>query len=208
MDNPKLMKLHYLFDKGKLKKLEKKSNKMGYELVSLNRGVAHFRKDGNNFITVKGTNVLDIPDLISDFKLGVGISNKDLQFRNRRNEIKRIYKNYDGDNTLIGHSLGGSIITNAMVKSASIRNNTKDAHAYNTGYTSMFHNELKEGLTPTERKSIKSKLNQYSAKGDIISNHLRNESIGNVVKVKTPKSNTLLQNHSLDNFIENNMDDI
>ena len=200
----KLTQLHYLVDKYDSKKAEKKitkkANKMGYELQSLNRGVAHFTKNGDNYISVKGTNIFNPTDLISDYRLGLGFSNSDLQFRQRRNEIKKIYKNSTGDNYLVGHSLGGSIITNAMTKSKSIRDNTTQAVSYNTGYTKLFHNELKKDLSKTDRKEIKEKLKHYSASGDIISNHLRTESIGDTIKIKTDKSNNLLQNHSLDNF--------
>ena len=122
-DLAKLTQLHYLVDKhGKKKattKINKKLTGSGYEVTKLKRGVASFKhEDGHNVISVKGTDVKQKKDLTSDIKLGLGISNSDKQFKHRRNEIKDVIKESEGDNYLTSHSLGSSIALSAMVKSS------------------------------------------------------------------------------------------
>jgi len=200
----KLSQIHYNIDSKKAKKrISKKADKLGYDVVSFNRGVVHYknRDDGFNVINIKGTDITNFKDLVSDAKLGLGLSSGDKQFKQRRNEIKRIYRDTQGqDNYLTGHSLGGSIGLSSMVKSKSIRDNTKQAYLYNTGYTKLFHDELNKGLSKNDKKELKDKVLHLHTKGDVVSNHLTNERIGDLKVVKASKGSTLLQKHSLTNF--------
>ncbi len=200
----KLSQIHYNIDSKKAKKkITKKADKLGYDVVSFNRGVVHYknRDEQFNVINIKGTDITNFKDLVSDAKLGLGLSSKDKQFKDRRNEIKRIYRETEGqDNYLTGHSLGGSIGLSSMVKSKSIRDNTKKAYLYNTGYTKLFHDELLTGLKKEDKKDLKSKITHYHTKGDVVSNHLTNERIGDLKVVKPSKGSDLLQKHSLSNF--------
>ena len=149
---PKLNKLHYLIDKSKTKeqavnKIKKQLAGTDNELVKLQRGVAHYRnsKTGQNTIAIKGTDKTNIKDLISDVKLGLGLSSSDKQFKKRKNDIKRILKeNPDDEFTLTAHSLGASIGLSAM-KNKGIRDRITNAELYNTGYTPAFHKEIKQG---------------------------------------------------------------
>lgn len=203
----KLTQNHYAVDgkKGK-KKITKKADALGYDVVSVNRGVVHYknREDGSNVISVKGTDVSNMKDLVSDAKLGLGLSSSDKQFKQRRNEIKKIYRNSEGDNYLSAHSLGSSIALSSIVKSKSIRDNTKKAYLYNTGYTGLFHDELSRGLSKTDKKEIKSKVIHYHTKGDIVSTALIDKSLGEVQVVKADKGSTILDKHSLTNFTGEN----
>lgn len=199
----KLSQIHYNVDSKKAKKrITKKADKLGYDVVSFNRGVVHYknRDEGFNVVNVKGTDITNMKDLISDAKLGLGLSSGDKQFKDRRNEIKRIYREAEGDNYLTGHSLGGSIGLSSMVKSKSIRDNTKKAYLYNTGYTKLFHDELNKGLSKQDKKDLKDKITHYHTKGDVVSTHLNNERIGDLKVVKASKGSDLLQKHSLTNF--------
>ncbi len=199
----KLSQIHYNVDSKKAKKkITKKADKLGYDVVSFNRGIVHYknRDEGFNVVNVKGTDITNFKDLISDAKLGLGLSSKDKQFKDRRNEIKRIYREAEGDNYLVGHSLGSSIGLSSMVKSKSIRDNTKKAYLYNTGYTGLFHDELNKGLSKNDKKDLKDKITHYHTKGDVVSNHLTNERIGDLNVVKPSKDATLLEKHSLSNF--------
>ncbi len=206
-DLAKLTQLHYLVDKHGKKKATKKINKKlegsGYEVSKLKRGVANFKhNDGHNVISVKGTNVKEKKDLISDIKLGLGISKNDKQFKQRRNDIKNIIKTNDGDNYLTGHSLGGSIATSAMVKSKSIRDNVKKADVFNTGYTKSFHDEMTSDLKKSDKKELKEKLTHHRTRGDLISNALAKNSIGEVKTYKQESKTNPLANHSLESIIE------
>jgi len=200
----KLSQIHYNVDSKKSKKrITKKADKLGYDVVSFNRGVIHYknRDEQFNVINIKGTDITNFKDLISDAKLGLGLSSGDKQFKQRRNEIKRIYRDTQGqDNYLTGHSLGGSIGLSSMVKSKSIRDNTKKAYLYNTGYTKLFHDELSTGLSKNDKKELKNKVLHLHTKGDVVSTALTDKSIGEVKVVKPQKDATLLQKHSLSNF--------
>ena len=173
---------------------------MGYDIGSQKRGVAHFKNkaDGHNIVTVKGTDPSNTKDLLSDIHLAFGAANKDKQFKHRTKEIKKIYTGIGDkeDKYLTGHSLGGSVVAHAMAKSKSIRDNTKSAHAYNTGMTMAFNKELQKDLKKEDKKELKAKLTHYHVKNDPISAAL---TIGTQVgKVKTTKQ-TSASSHSLDN---------
>ena len=201
----RLNKLHYKMADGTAKdkaKAIKKADKIGYEVVSQKRGIAHFAAKDNNdkhhVVTVKGTNPSFKRDLMSDIHLAIGKSSSDKQFKRRSNEIKKIYSGIDNneDKHLTGHSLGGSIVAHAMTKSKSIRDNTKSAQTFNAGYTTLFHNELSKDLKKEDKKELKSKLIHHHNKGDPISAALTMSAVG---KVKTTKG-TAASPHSLDNF--------
>lgn len=206
-DLAKLTQMHYLVDKhGKKKattKINKKLEGTGYEVTKLKRGVASFKhEDGHNVISVKGTDVKQKKDLMSDIKLGLGVSNKDKQFKHRRNDIKNIVKESEGDNYLTGHSLGSSIALSAMVKSKSIRDNVNQAHLFNTGYTKAFHDELSTGLKKTDKKELKEKVIHHRTHGDVLSNALKDNHIGEVKTYKQVSKIDPLSNHSLSSIIE------
>ena len=201
----KLNKLHYKMSDGTKKDKEKaikKADKLGYEVASHKRGVAHFKSkdesNRHNIVTVKGTNPSFGKDLMSDIHLAIGKSSTDKQFKKRTNEIKKIYSGIDEkeDKHLTGHSLGSSIALHAMSKSKSIRDNTKSAHLYNTGMTQSFNKELQKDLKKEDKKELKSKVTQYHVKNDPISAAL---TIGTQIgKVKTTKQ-TAASPHGLDN---------
>ena len=188
-------------DKKAQKKAAKKIGKLGYEIASTSRGVTHLKKSGDDahdLVVLKGTDVKNKKDLLSDFKLAIGKSGTDSQFKHRQRKVKNIYKEI-GDDTpkhLTGHSLAASQITSMMAKSKSIRDNTASATAFNTGYTKAFDNEVKKGLTAQDKQDIKSKLTHYHQKGDVISMALTDTALG---KVKTQKKASSSP-HSLTNF--------
>jgi len=197
----KLTQIHYNVDKNP-KKVYKKAKKLGYTVEKLTRGVAHFSKNGNHVVSVKGTNFLNADDVASDAAIATGTTNSDKQFKNRRKTIKKIYKSIPKEDsvTLASHSLGGSIVTSAMAKSKSIRDRTTEAHTFNPGYTKAFHKEITTNLDKKVRKELQSKLNQHTIRGDIVSDGLKHGSVGTVVKHQSVKNATLLERHSLDAF--------
>jgi len=201
----KLNKLHYKLSDGSKKDKEKaikKADKLGYEVASHKRGVAHFSaldaNDKHHVVTVKGTNPSFGKDIMSDIHLAIGKSSTDKQFKKRTNEIKKIYSGIDEKEAkhLTGHSLGSSIALHAMAKSKSIRDNTKSATLFNTGMTPAFNKELQKDLKKEDKKELKQKVVQHHVKNDPISAAL---TIGTQVgKVKTTKQ-TSASPHSLDN---------
>ena len=173
-----------------------------YELQSLNRGVAHYKRisDGSHHVSIKGTDPSMFKDLVSDFKLGVGLGGTDKQFKRRTNQVKEIYRNNpEGDKYLVGHSLGGSIGLHAMTKSKGIRSSTKQADFYNTGYSPAFHNELRSGLSKDDKKELKSKVTHHTILGDVVSSSLLQKAIGKIKPYKI-KSGNPLDKHSISSF--------
>jgi len=202
----KLNSLNYTLADGNKKdkkKAAKKITKLGYEVASTSRGVSHFKStkedDKHNVVVVKGTNPLNKRDLISDFKLAIGKSGTDSQFKNRQKKVKAIYKSIDADEErhISGHSLGASQVTRMLAKSKSIRDNTTSATNFNTGMTPAFNAEISKGLTSQDKKEIKSKLTHHHQKADPISASL---TIGTQLgKVKT-QTKASASPHSLTNF--------
>ena len=185
-----MSQLHYLVDKFDIDKATHKINnklrKKGlsdYEVKYANRGILQYKntKDNSNVYSVKGTNPLNMKDLISDFKLGIADNT--------------------GANYLIGHSLGGSITTNAVVRSKSLRDNTSKVINFNTGYTPFFHKELSKNLTKTDIKELNKKIVHNHTFADLISESLNLGSIGKVATKLLPTENPLSL-HSLVSYIE------
>jgi hypothetical protein len=173
-----------------------------YELQNLNRGVAHYKRisDGSHHVSIKGTDPNMFKDLVSDFKLGVGLGGTDKQFKRRTNQVKEIYRNNpEGDKYIVGHSLGGSIGTHMMTKSKGIRAATKQADFFNTGYTPAFHNELRSGLSKDDKKELKSKVTHHHILGDVVSSSLLQKAIGKIKPYKI-KSGDLLKKHAVSSF--------
>jgi hypothetical protein len=173
-----------------------------YQLENLNRGVAHYKRisDGSHHVSIKGTDPNMFKDLVSDFKLGVGLGGTDKQFKRRTNQVKEIYRNNpEGDKYIVGHSLGGSIGTHMMAKSKGIRAATKQADFFNTGYTPSFHNELRSGLSKDDKKEIKSKVTHHHILGDVVSSSLLQKAIGKVKPYKI-KSGDPLKKHAVSSF--------
>ena len=205
----KLSQLHYLVDKhGKkkgAKKIEKKLEGTGYELEKLKRGVAVYRnkESGESVLGVKGTDVKNRRDILSDIRLGLGLSKHDKQFKSRTKQIKEHMKNEKPNSTiLIGHSLGGSIVTSAMAKSKSVRDNVKEVHNFNTGYTKAFNSELSKGLSKNDKKVLKDKLVHHHVENDVISTALTGRgTIGRVMKHKSDDASPLAK-HSLTNWTD------
>ena len=199
----KLSKLHYRLvsdDPRAQKKAYKKLDKIGYERVSVERGVSHFRSknpdDLHSVISLKGTTLPNRKDIVSDLKLAFGMEASDRQFKNRTKQIKRIYEKTPEDKYLTGHSLGASQITYALSKSPSILENTKHAVAFNAGYTPFFHGSIAKD--PKVVKAVNKKLTHYHARGDPISSSLTDKAVGRV-KVVEPKLN---DPHTINNFIQ------
>ena len=207
-----LSQLHYHVDKHGKKKGAKKIDKAlegsDYSLEKLKRGVAVYRhKDGSSVLNVKGTDVTNKRDILSDIRLGLGLSKHDKQFSSRKKQIKDHLKKEDPKSvTLTGHSLGGSIATSAMAKSKSVRDNVRSAELFNTGYTKEFNKEINKGLSKDDKKLLKNKLTHHHTEGDVISTALTNRgTIGRVKKIKSDDVNPL-KKHSLSNWTDSEPD--
>lgn len=133
-----------------------------------NRGVMVAEKGNKRVISVKGTDPSNPKDLLSDFQLALGLHKSNTQFKERKNQIKNIMRqNPEKEYHLVGHSLGSSIIANALASSPSILRNTTKAHLFNQGSTPVFEamlNPRKENISMVEEKTI-----HYKHADDIIS---------------------------------------
>lgn len=183
------------------KYITKRLRDTDYELKNLGRGIAHYKQKstGDNYYSIKGTNPQQMKDLISDVKLGLGISREDKQFIRRTNQMKNYIKDNTGDHHIMGHSLGGSIGTSMMAKSKTIRDNVKSATFYNTGYTPAFHKELTTGMTPKTARELNKKVTHHHVIGDPISMFLGSGAVGKVKKYQNNIVNPL-DKHSINFF--------
>jgi hypothetical protein len=204
----RLTKLHYRLtssDEATKQKAMKKTNKLGYETVSLKRGITHFRStdpnDLHSVISLKGTTIPNKKDIVSDLKLAFGMEGSDRQFQNRTKQIKQIYAKTPESKYLTGHSLGSSTLTYALATSPSILENTKRAAAFATGYTPFFHKSIAKDAKVV--KAVNKKLTHYTATGDPISSSLKDAAVGRV-KVVEPKLN---DPHTISNFTDQGGDD-
>jgi hypothetical protein len=200
----KLSKLHYRLASGDdavKQKALKKTAKLGYDPVSVKRGITHYKStnaaDPHSVISLKGTTLPNRKDVVSDLKLAFGTEASDRQFQNRTKQIKQIYSKTEGDKYLVGHSLGSSTMTYALAKSPSILANTKRAASFNPGYTSFFHKSIAKD--PRVVKAVNKKLTHYHARGDVISSSVTDAAVGRV-KVIEPRMG---DKHTINNFIGN-----
>lgn len=161
-----------------------------------NRGVMVVEHGNKRIISVKGTNPTSKSDLLSDLQLAAGLHKSNIQFRQRKNEIKNIMRrDPDKEYYLTGHSLGGSIVTNALASSPSILRNVKKAYTFNSGGTAAFEaslNPRKENVT-----MLNEKLEHHKTKNDIIS--ATPSSFGETI-FRKQKSRNPFTAHSITNF--------
>jgi len=196
----KVMAAHYEVEKNQprdktKRRISRQIRSTGYELQKLHRGVAHFTKDGDHLITVKGTDPTNTKDLLSDVKLGLGSSAGDSQFKEREKQIERMVKGLDGRVELVGHSLGGSIVTAAMANNKVIRDKVTHATTFNPGYTKLFHRELTKDMPKAVRRELNEKITHVRTKGDVISEQVKGGSVGSVETVED-------SGHSITNFLD------
>jgi len=161
-----------------------------------NRGVMVAEKGNQSVISVKGTDPKSKSDVLSDIQLALGLHKSNIQFTERKNEIKNIMRlNPEREFILTGHSLGGSIITNALASSPSILRNTKKAYTFNSGSTPSFQAMLKprkENIT-----MLNEKIEHHQTKADPIS--VYGNRFGETIFHKQ-KSRNPLTAHSILNF--------
>jgi len=199
----KITSAHYNWDewshdpKTMEEKIKKELPKDFYVNYGLsNRGVMVTERGNQRIISIKGTNPTSKSDLLSDLQLAVGLHKSNIQFRQRKNEIKNIMRREpDKEYYLTGHSLGGSVITNALASSPSILRNIKKAYTFNSGGTPAFEASLKprkENVT-----MLNEKLEHHKTKQDVIS--ATPSRFGQTI-FRKQKSRNPLSSHSVLNF--------
>lgn len=200
----KITSAHYNFDEwshdpktmeSKIKEELPKDFYINYGLS--NRGVMVAERGNQRVISIKGTDPKNKSDLLSDLQLAMGLHKSNIQFRQRKNEIKNIMRrDPDKEYFLTGHSLGGSVITNALASSPSILRNVKKAYTFNSGGTPAFEAMLKprkENVT-----MINEKLEHHKTKADAIS--ATQSTYGETI-FRKQKSRNPFTAHSITNFI-------
>lgn len=161
-----------------------------------NRGVMVAERGNQRVISVKGTDPKNKSDLLSDLQLALGLHKSNIQFRQRKNEIKNIIRREPNkEYYLTGHSLGGSIITNALASSPSILRNIKQAYTFNTGSSPAFEAMLKP--RKENETMFHEKIQHHKTKSDLIS--ATPASYGETFFHKQ-KSRNPLTSHSILNF--------
>lgn len=162
-----------------------------------NRGIMVLDKDNKRVISIKGTDPKNASDLLSDAQLALGLQKSNIQFRQRKNDIKNIIRREPNkEYYLTGHSLGGSILTNAISSSPSIMRNVKKAYTFNSGGTPAFEAMLKP--RKENISIINDKLTHYKTKADVIS--ATPSRFGDTYYVKQ-KSRNPFSAHTIMNFI-------
>jgi len=207
-ESARIAQIHYIYqqrpNKERADKIAKrKLGRIGYDLDSMNtdKDVLTAKRGDNIHINYTGTDVNNPRDILSDVALSVGLQTKNKQFSDRRKKTRDIMRQYgDKDYSLGGHSLGGSIALNTMKESKSIRDRVKTVHAFNPGYTKLFHESLK--VDKPIKKELDKKINIHRIKGDIVSAHANKETaFGNLFEYKhEDKDADLLDKHGLDTF--------
>jgi len=207
-DSAKIAQIHYIYqsrpNKDRADKFAtRKLGRIGYDLDTehTDKDVLTARKGNNIHINYSGTNIESPRDILSDVALSVGLQSKNKQFSDRRKKTREVMRKYgdDKDYSLSGHSLGSSIALNTMKESKSIRDRVKVVHAFNPGYTPLFHESLK--VPKDVKKELDKKVNIHRIKGDVVSAHAHKETaFGNLFEYKAEKDADLLEKHSLDTF--------
>jgi hypothetical protein len=208
-DSAKIAQIHYIYQARPNKEranlfASRKLGRIGYDLDTdhTDKDVLTAKKGNNVHINYSGTNIESPRDILSDVALSVGLQNKNKQFSDRRKKTREVMRKYGDDKeySLSGHSLGGSIALNTMKESKSIRDRVKVVHAFNPGYTPLFHNSL--NVDKKVKKELDKTVNVHRVKGDVVSAHAKKETaFGNVFEYKhADKDADLLEKHSLDTF--------
>ena len=208
-DSAKIAQIHYIYQSRPNKEranlfATRKLGRIGYDLDTdhTDKDVLTARKGNNVHINYSGTNIESPRDILSDVALSVGLQNKNKQFSDRRKKTREVMRKYgdDKDYSLSGHSLGSSIALNTMKESKSIRDRVKVVHAFNPGYTPLFHESLK--VPKDVKKELDKKVNIHRVKGDVVSAHAKKETaFGNVFEYKhEDKDADVLDKHGLDTF--------
>ena len=212
-DSAKIAQIHYIYQSRPNKEranlfATRKLGRIGYDLDTdhTDKDVLTAKKGNNVHINYSGTNIESPRDILSDVALSVGLQNKNKQFSDRRKKTREVMRKYDkelegkADYSLSGHSLGGSIALNTMKESKSIRDRVKVVHAFNPGYTPLFHNSL--NVDKKVKKELDKTVNVHRVKGDVVSAHAKKETaFGNVFEYKhADKDADLLDKHGLDTF--------
>jgi hypothetical protein len=214
-ESAKISNIHYIYqdrpNKERADKMVKrKLGRLGYDLDSANtnKDVLVAKKGNNIHINYTGTNINSPRDILSDVALGVGLQKSNPQFTERRRKTREIMRQYgdDKDYSMSGHSLGASIALNTMEQSKSIRERVKVVHAFNPGYTGIFHGSIKPNDKKV-KKELDKKVNIHRVKGDVVSAHANKETaFGNLFEYKHKDNNAdLLDKHSLETFMETNV---
>lgn len=203
-DAAKITSAHYNFDEwshdpktmeAKMKEELPKDFYVNYGLS--NRGVMVAERGNQRVISIKGTDPKNKSDLLSDVQLALGLHKSNIQFRQRKNEIKNIMRrDPDKEYYLTGHSLGGSVITNALASSPSILRNVKKAYTFNSGSSPAFEAMLKpkkENVT-----MLHEKIEHHKTKADVIS--ATPSTYGETI-FRKQKSRNPFTAHSITNFI-------
>lgn len=162
-----------------------------------NRGVMVAERGNQRVISIKGTDPKNRSDLLSDLQLALGLHKSNIQFRQRKNEIKNIMRREPNkEYYLAGHSLGGSIISNAIASSPSILRNVKKAYTFNQASTPIFEAMLKP--RKENETMLNEKIEHHKTKADPIS--ATTSSYGETIFHKQ-KSRNPITSHSISNFI-------
>ena len=217
-ESAKIAKIHYIYqsrpNKDRADKFAtRKLQRIGYDLDTdhTDKDVLTAKKGNNIHINYSGTDVNNPRDILSDISLSVGLQSKNKQFSDRRKKTREVMRKYDkelegkADYSLSGHSLGGSIALNTMKESKSIRDRVKVVHAFNPGYTPLFHDSLK--VPKDVKKDLDKKINIHRVKSDIVSAHAHKETaFGNLFEYKhADKDADLFDKHGLDTFTETDL---
>lgn len=198
----KITEAHYHYDK--YKNPDELQQKIQSDLPSgyhLNLGLSNSGvmvvegKDNKRVISVKGTQPTHGKDILSDIMLSTGMHKSNIQFRERKNEIKNIMRREpDKEYYLTGHSLGSSILAQSLASSPSIQRKTKKAYLFNQGSTPLFEAMLKPRKEAIPVLEEKVEIHKYQ--GDPISKS--SGSIGTIFLHRGKK--TGLSAHSISNF--------
>lgn len=204
-------------EKDKADEVARELEGTGFELQPRfsNRQLSVFyrARDRHLHVAHKGTqpnSMLGTLDLISDMRLAVNLQGMDYQFRYRRGQTERAYKQYEPKIfTMSGHSLGGATVISTLRNSRFLWRAIDQADTFNAGANpwpkmslgSIFARKRER----RKRKKLGAVITHHRMTGDAVSESMKySKPTGEVRTYDFPKQDnpisTALESHHLHHF--------
>lgn len=128
-------------------------------------------------------------DVRADLNIALGNRDADALHKRRTKQTEAIIKGIrkespKGDIYLTAHSLGGSTASYAMAKSKMVRDNVKELHTFNSGSSAL---QKPPDVSPEVRDELMKKSTHHHIRGDLISQHVKDNLIGKYKEYESKK---------------------
>lgn len=195
-DLAELSKLHYGNNNDAIEKKFK-----NYKVDNLSdENVLGIHDDINKRLIINHKGSSKAKDFISDAAFTLGLQKYDPQYQSRVKQTKKIVKKYpDYHKTITGHSLGASTAIHAIDKSASLAKNINRAELFNPASITIPYKLSKKKDMEHQKKL--DNIIIHKNKNDKITSQIIPYGKKRYVKANANKNQSLLEAHSLNNWI-------